>query len=204
MLFIKTASLRRIPAQFHNVSIPPRRYYRSQTQQRDTNSRDPICEMLLTSPWSIRSGFVDVQSSNNAVARRFSFPPSLKCPFCRQFLRALFDRLFSLARYYPSVLIYNATVALKRTRIASARVRRVRRNPILPELGRENFVPFFRTGRDRFSLFLFPQKRSLLLSHSEGGGWPATIVVSFVANLGAPPPEIWHSDAKYPVETNAI
>lgn len=30
-------------------------------------------------------------------SRCFSFPSSLKCPFCRQFLRALFDRLFSLA-----------------------------------------------------------------------------------------------------------
>lgn len=29
--------------------------------------------------------------------RCFSFPSSLKCPFCRQFLRVLFDRLFSLA-----------------------------------------------------------------------------------------------------------
>lgn len=86
------------------------------------------------------TGFVDVQSSNNAIARRFSFPPSLKCPFCRQFLRALFDRLFSLAVIIlPPWYIMQPSLWVR----ASARTHRVRCNLIFLKLGRENSYNFF-------------------------------------------------------------
>lgn len=99
MLFIKGAaswSFWALRSLFHNASIPPWRYYRSQTTT------------IQASRIQSEKCYLHHHGEFDRVCRRpiykqyrrtrcFSFPPSLKCPFCRQFLRALFDRLFSLA-----------------------------------------------------------------------------------------------------------
>lgn len=93
------------------------------------------------------TGFVDVQSTNNTVARCFSFPSSLKCPFLQAVSSSIVWSLILFGRYYPSVLIYNATVASNA---------RVRCNPIFPKLGREDSYNFFLPVAIRCVYFLYP------------------------------------------------
>lgn len=138
--------------------IIDRRHSSTQRELARSNLGNATCIMEYS------TGFVDVQSSNNAIARRFSFPSSLKCPFCRQFLRALFDRLFFLpVIILPPWYIMQPSLWIRAFASESARTRRIRCNPILPETGSREFVQFFRADRDTsFSFFVscsFPRYR---------------------------------------------
>lgn len=100
-----------------------------QCEQAESNLGNATCITMENS-----TGFVDVQFTNNTVTRCFSFPSSLKCHFLQAVSSSIVWSLILFGRYYPSVLIYNATVASNA---------RVRCNPIFPKLGREDSSRIF-------------------------------------------------------------
>lgn len=196
ILFIKSATLWSFRVQrslLHNTSIPPWRYYRSQTTTMRASR--------------IQSGkcYLHHHGEFDRVCRRpiykqyrrfqcFSFPSSLKCPFCRQFLRALFDRLFSLAVIIlPSWYIMQLSLRMRASHVIS-----FFRNSVA------KIRTIFFSCQSRSVVFSFlalwlPQYSPHLLSirarKCQRCRWS---LVSPSTNFGALDfLEIWHSGAKY-------
>lgn len=130
--------------------------------------------------------------------RCFSFPSSLKCPFCRQFLQVLFDRLFSLA-----VIILSSWYIMQ----LSLRMRA------------SDVIPFFRNSVAKIRTIFSCQSRSVVSSffallvpeiaifvapfiHSRKKVRALLAIVSFFADVSRRIrfSEIWYFGAK----TNAV
>lgn len=90
--------------------------------------------MLLASPWRIRPG-LSTSNLQTIPAHSVLFISSVsKVPFLQTVSSSIVWSLILFGRYYPSVVIYNATVASNA---------RVRCNPIFAKLGRVDSYNFF-------------------------------------------------------------